>query len=153
MSSQSAPTVVPPVVALGCLATQAVLTRGGGGTRDYPGRRMLAGCLAAAAVGLASTGARAVLGAGSTLDPREPGRSTVLVTDGVYAHTRNPMYLGLATLLTGAAAWTGHRRSLFPVAAFVAWIDRRQIPAEEAALRVTFGVDFDNYAGSVRRWI
>jgi protein-S-isoprenylcysteine O-methyltransferase Ste14 len=44
----------------------------------------------------------------TTVDPHKPETATTLVTSGVYAWTRNPMYLGLSILLMGLAI------SLFP---------------------------------------
>lgn len=36
-----------------------------------------------------------------TVDPTRPDRATSLVSTGVYRFTRNPMYLGFATILMG----------------------------------------------------
>ena len=44
-------------------------------------------------------------------------------------------------------------RALLPLAAFVAFIDRFQVAAEERALAAKFGADYDAYRASVPRWI
>lgn len=89
----------------------------------------------------------------TTVDPREGAQPSVLVTKGVNNLTRNPMYLGMAGLLLAHAAWSGRRMSLIPAAAFVGWMDRVQIPAEEADLRTLFGESFEDYAARVPRWV
>ena len=151
--SNSAPPIPPPVVALTCLAVQVALTRRAGGRRDFPGRRPLAAALLAAATVTSTVAGRHLLARGTTLDPMHPDQASTLSTDGMFARTRNPMYLGLATLLGSAAVATGHLRSLLPVAAFVVWVDRFQIPAEEAALARRFGARYDAYRKRTPRWL
>ena len=151
--SNTAPPIPPPVVALTSLAVQVALTRRAGGRRRFPGQRALAAGLATAAAVSSSVAARRLVTRGTTLDPMHPDQASALSTDGIFARTRNPMYLGLATLLTGTAVATGHLRSLLPVAAFVAWVDRLQIPAEEAALAQRFGVEYDAYRARTPRWL
>ena len=76
-----------------------------------------------------------------------------LVTRGPYRFSRNPMYLGLAVSTLGLALWIGAwpffavPLAVFATAAFV------HIPFEEAKMRRQFGAAYDDYAGSVRRWI
>ena len=45
---------------------------------------------------LAAAAARELRGQGTTLDPFDPTRASVLVTTGANAVSRNPMYVGLA---------------------------------------------------------
>ncbi|MEM1106066.1 MAG: isoprenylcysteine carboxylmethyltransferase family protein [Pseudomonadota bacterium] len=90
---------------------------------------------------------------GTTINPHHPERSTVLVTDGVFALTRNPMYLALALVAAGAALMQSAPLGLLFVAAAAWYITKFQIKPEEDALRVTFGADFNAYAQRVRRWI
>lgn len=76
-----------------------------------------------------------------------------LVTHGVFARSRNPIYLGNTFLLAGlglalASAW------LFAgalVAAFL--VDRLAIRREERHLAARFGQAFADYAERVPRWI
>jgi protein-S-isoprenylcysteine O-methyltransferase Ste14 len=60
-----------------------------------------------AAVGIAIivAGFVAFFRADTTIDPTRPQRTTALVTIGVYAFSRNPMYLGLLLLLVGWAVY------------------------------------------------
>lgn len=76
-----------------------------------------------------------------------------LVTGGVYALTRNPMYLGMTLLCAGVAMWFGRPVMLLaPVFMFIIanWVF---IPFEEAKMRRQFGEMFDTYCKRVRRWI
>lgn len=118
-----------------------------------PGRPLFAALalLAAAAVGVA--GVRAFDRARTTVDPLRPARASTLVTAGIYRRTRNPMYVALAIALLGWAVWLAHPLALAGVAAFVLWMNRFQIAAEERALRALFGEQFDRYCREVPRWL
>lgn len=78
----------------------------------------------------------------------------VLVTEGLFKYTRNPMYLGLFIamfgffLLMGAAITSFVLTSLF-------WliVDRWYIAFEEEAMHRKFGLDYEEYCRKVRRWI
>lgn len=115
-------------------------------------RLLLAAPLIAVSGGLGLAAIGGFLRAGTTVDPVRLGRSSALVTDGVLAHTRNPMYLALAGALTAHAVARGSWWGLVPVAEFV-WGAGPQIAAEEAALRRRFGVEYEDYARRVPRWV
>ena len=89
----------------------------------------------------------------TTVDPRENASPSSLVTGGLNAYSRNPMYVGMAGLLLANAARRPAPVALLPLVGFAAWLDRRQIPMEEAALRAQFGGDYDRYSAGVPRWI
>lgn len=142
--------IVPPVWAAAAVAVQLV---------SPPGRRTTRGSLIAAApfaLGALAVQQAAVLSfrrARTTLSPEHPERSTEIVTDGVYAVSRNPIYLAFAIGLVGIAIARRSWAALLPAAGFVAIIDRTQIPAEEAALDRTFGRRFRRYRDLAPRWI
>lgn len=74
-----------------------------------------------------------------------------LVTSGIYAHVRNPMYLGNAFLLAGfALASNSWLVVLVGVPVALAW-HAAIIAAEEDFLRTKFGAEFDAYAARVPR--
>ncbi|HRN30378.1 MAG TPA: isoprenylcysteine carboxylmethyltransferase family protein, partial [Terrimesophilobacter sp.] len=113
--------------------------------------------LGATAVGVAS----AWLGVGSlarflshrtTINPATPG-ATYLVTSGPNRVTRNPMYLGLAGMLTAHAIWRRSPWALIPAALFALAIDRFQVPGEESVLRERFGAEYERYVSSTPRWL
>lgn len=144
------PKVPPPVYVAVGLAAQHLLARG---RRPTLARSVAAGLLAAGSVYVAGGAARAFKHKDTTFDPLEPEGATAVVTDGPFRYTRNPMYVGMAGLLTAHAVLRGGWLPLVPVAAFVAVIDRTQIPAEERALSWSFGEAYDSYRSATPRWL
>jgi protein-S-isoprenylcysteine O-methyltransferase Ste14 len=116
-------------------------------------RAVGAGATAVASLALAGASAQRFHRSGTTVDPFEPSRASVLVTTGANAITRNPMYVGLAGLLVANAVRQGSWAALVPVAGFVLAIDRWQIPYEEAALLANFGPEYESYCARVPRWL
>jgi len=89
----------------------------------------------------------------TTVNPHKPETATALVTSGVYAWTRNPMYLGLSILLLGWAIKLGTLSPLSGPLLFIPLIWHVQILPEEHALRMRFGKDYDQYCQRVNRWL
>lgn len=89
----------------------------------------------------------------TTVDPIHVDTATELVRTGPFAFTRNPMYLALTGALLAHAVARRSLPALVPIVAFIAVIDRLQIPAEESALREIFGPAFQEYAAAVPRWV
>jgi len=81
------------------------------------------------------------------------GESTALVTSGIYRHTRNPMYLGMALIVLGAAFLMGSLSALLAVAFFCATIRGLFIRGEEERLEGWFGEEYRHYRRRVRRWL
>ncbi|MGE0363500.1 MAG: isoprenylcysteine carboxylmethyltransferase family protein [Vicinamibacterales bacterium] len=109
--------------------------------------------LVAAGVVFVLLGVRAFRASRTTVNPLEPGRATALVTGGVYRVTRNPMYVGMALLLT---AWAIRLAAVLPfvgVVVFVLFMTRFQILPEERVLTRIFGDQYSTYAARVRRWL
>ena len=88
---------------------------------------------------------------GTAIKPFEV--STVLVVDGPYRVSRNPIYLGMVCALIGVAVLLGSLTPVVVIPLFAYWIDRRFIRAEEAMLGETFGTQYDSYKAQVRRWL
>ncbi len=80
----------------------------------------------------------------------EPG---LLVTEGLFRFSRNPMYLGFAIALTGVALALGTLTPFLIVLLFVLIADRWYIPFEEQAMTEKFGEAYRDYAKRVRRWL
>jgi protein-S-isoprenylcysteine O-methyltransferase Ste14 len=86
----------------------------------------------------------------TTVLPRETPSS--MIDSGIYRWTRNPIYLGDALILAGAALrWDAGGLILVPL--FMVVIQNRFIRGEEAGLRARFGPDFEAWAARTRRWI
>lgn len=116
-------------------------------------RKLAGGAVAAASVALIAGSIQRFREGGTTVEPFHPEQATTLVTSGPNALTRNPMYVGMAGLLTAHALVRGGWLPVLPVAAFVAVIDLTQIRPEEAALRELFGQDYETYCAAVPRWL
>lgn len=87
----------------------------------------------------------------TTVKPFE--KSTVLITNGVFTITRNPMYLGMALLLLGAVMIVGSLSPYICVIVFIILMDNVFIKAEEKQLAEVFGKQWEEYKQKVRRWI
>jgi protein-S-isoprenylcysteine O-methyltransferase Ste14 len=75
-----------------------------------------------------------------------------LLTEGPYAWSRNPMYLGFALLLLGPAMIVASPWAALPVLGFVAVCNWHYIPFEEARAAETFGAPYVDYRKQARRW-
>lgn len=82
-----------------------------------------------------------------------PGRPPRLLDEGPFRYGRNPLYLGIAVALVGAAAALGSPPLVLAAGVFAVLMQRLHIPHEEAALRRAFGGWYSDYCASVRRWL
>ncbi|MCR6686759.1 isoprenylcysteine carboxylmethyltransferase family protein [Pseudoxanthomonas sp.] len=80
---------------------------------------------------------------------REPQQ---LVTEGLFRHSRNPMYLGFALAAAGLALALGAATPVLVLAAFVLMLDRWYIRFEEQAMLRSFGQAYRDYCRHTRRW-
>lgn len=86
--------------------------------------------------------------------PVEPHHTPkVLLAEGPFAISRNPIYLGMVLILTGLCIGWGAVSALIVIPAFIAVIQRRFVLKEEAVMRATFGAEADAYFTRTRRWI
>lgn len=89
----------------------------------------------------------------TTVNPRTPEAATTVVSTGVYQFTRNPMYVGFITGLTGWAVFLSNVGAALLVPVCVLYLTQFQIKPEERALLKTLGAPFADYMSSVRRWL
>ncbi|HUS12268.1 MAG TPA: isoprenylcysteine carboxylmethyltransferase family protein [Pyrinomonadaceae bacterium] len=76
-----------------------------------------------------------------------------LVVRGLYRYVRNPMYVGIVSILLGEALLFASWR-LFAYTAFAfIFYSLVVVLYEEPALRHKFGQSYGDYCKSVRRWI
>lgn len=144
--------LLPPVWTALIAGAQRGLAATAGGPRDYAGRRELTAALTLGAGALYAAVGWQFWRARTTIDPRDPARTTALVTEGVFAGSRNPIYVADALLLVAHAAWLGRPLTLLGVPALVAALEP-QVLAEEAALAERFGEDYRAYRARVPRWV
>ena len=76
-----------------------------------------------------------------------------LVTSGVYAHCRNPMYVGNMLILAGVAVGSNSWTCVIVVVPLFTLAYMAIVAAEEQFLRNKFGLAFDEYCRRVPRWI
>ena len=144
------PVVPPPLVALGAGFVQRALAPD---RTPGPARKLAAVGVGAVSLGLLGGSAARFRQHHTTVEPFNPMETSALVTDGPNALTRNPMYVGMAGVLTAHAALRGGWLTFLPIAGFVAVIDRVQVLPEEQALRELFGDEYADYCRRVPRWV
>jgi protein-S-isoprenylcysteine O-methyltransferase Ste14 len=144
--------VPPPLVGL---ATDALMWALPGPTLSLPEglRWSLAFGLGLSGLAIDLAGVLSFRRARTTINPLRPQRSAALVDTGLFAHTRNPMYLGMLVVLLGWLAFLAAPVALLGPLLFVAYITRFQITPEERVLTGLFGEAFRVYCRRVRRWI
>ena len=80
-------------------------------------------------------------------------KSSLIVTNGVYKYSRNPMYLGMLIMLTGTSFLMGTIPSMFAPIGFFIIIDKVFVPYEEEKLLSAFGDVYSKYQMVTRRWL
>ena len=88
---------------------------------------------------------------GTPFDPT--GQATALATEGVYAFTRNPMYVGALACFLGLALALRSSWLLVLLPPLAVALLKLAIAREEAYLRRRFGEAYDAYCARVRRWL
>jgi len=76
-----------------------------------------------------------------------------LVIRGVYAHSRNPMYVGNFLIAVGVGIVYGSPWVYFAVIPFFAYVYLSIVVTEESYLRVKFGKAYEEYEKKVNRFI
>jgi protein-S-isoprenylcysteine O-methyltransferase Ste14 len=78
--------------------------------------------------------------------------ATTLVQGGVFAHCRNPLYLGNVLIVLGMALVINSTAFYLIFVPFVLLAYATMVAAEEAYLRGKFGAEYDDYCRRVNRW-
>jgi len=76
-----------------------------------------------------------------------------LVTNGIFAHCRNPLYVGNILMLAGVGILANSLLYLLFFIPLFLFIYQAIVLAEENFLRSKFGNQFDTYAKRVHRWL
>ncbi|MFI5013758.1 MAG: methyltransferase family protein [Hyphomicrobiales bacterium] len=88
--------------------------------------------------------------AGTEVRPTRP--TTVIVQQGVYGHTRNPMYLGMTLMLLGLGIASRSTWFLLALVIAVYAVTKLAIEREERYLDAKFGDTYRAYRARVPRW-
>lgn len=104
-------------------------------------------------LGLTLTLAGARLFDGRKTNIKTFNEPTILVTDGLFRWSRNPMYLGFVVAQFGLALVFGGIGQFIIAALFFLAAALWYIPFEEAAMRTKFGQAYADYAARTRRWL
>ena len=84
----------------------------------------------------------------------EPWKTTrAIIQHGIYAYSRNPIYLGMALLYAGVAILLVSFGALILLPPVLLVIRRQVIAREECYLEGKFGDPYRAYRAKVRRWI
>ena len=76
-----------------------------------------------------------------------------LTTEGPFRYTRNPSYLALAMIYAGIAVLRNSAWAILLLPLVLVVIQREVIGREERYLERTFGQQYLDYKGRVRRWV
>jgi protein-S-isoprenylcysteine O-methyltransferase Ste14 len=122
-------------------------------TTGFPGSRLLAALVCVVGLAIGFGGVVQFRRARTSVNPHRVRKASSVVSTGLYAYTRNPMYLGIVLCLVGAAIYLSNVSTIIGIPAFVLYMNRFQIEPEERALTELFGTSYSAYRDSVRRWI
>lgn len=86
----------------------------------------------------------------TTLEIEAP---TSLIRDGIFAKTRNPMYIGMFLLLFGLAICFRNVISIITPSLFLLLVNIFVIPQEEKLMHNAFGDEYLDYKKHVKRWV
>lgn len=89
--------------------------------------------------------------AGTHVHPSHP--ALVVVTDGPFRLTRNPMYVGAVLCLIGFALSASADWLILFMPPVIGLIHYGVILREEAYLAAKFGTNYSDYAAATRRWL
>lgn len=142
----------PPVLALLCGALAWLLAQFSLLPMQFAFQAQLMWVNILAGLVLFAGAALAMLKVRTTINPLTPEKSSQLVNFGVFALTRNPIYLADALFLVAWALYLEQALAFVGPVLFVVLI-RYQIKKEEQALLALFAEDYSHYCQRVRRWL
>jgi protein-S-isoprenylcysteine O-methyltransferase Ste14 len=143
----------PPLLFLGAVLLGAVL--------DYllaisvsgflPVHAVVAGALGLIGVALMAAGIRNFSRSGTPVPTNQP--TSALVTTGIHACTRNPIYVGMFLIYIGIGIALRSPSILVLTLPLAVLIRYGVVAREEAYLERRFGEAYRDYKARVRRWV
>ena len=116
------------------------------------GTRLIIGAiLIASGATIAAVAIRSFLRAGTNIDPWKPAVS--LVTTGIFAYTRNPMYLALILILAGLAIALASDWMVVLLVPAALILHFGVVKREERYLAAKFGESYRDYVRKVSRYV
>jgi protein-S-isoprenylcysteine O-methyltransferase Ste14 len=116
-----------------------------------PGGRLVGGLAIGLGLALMAAAVIQMTARRTTFIPRRDPQA--LVTGGVFALSRNPIYLGDALVLAGVILWWDVPLAVPVLLGFMLLIQHRFIMDEEQRLKNAFGPAFDAWKLRSGRWI
>jgi len=146
----------PPILLAGVIVVAALLKRGwpiGGGVPDSirDPAEVVGWTLVAAAALVEVSPARRFRRAGTTVLPNRDASS--LVTSGLHARSRNPIYVAHVSIAVGLALATWNPWLLAGAGVLGVLLQHLAIVPEERFLAERFGDEYAAYRQRVRRWL
>jgi protein-S-isoprenylcysteine O-methyltransferase Ste14 len=89
----------------------------------------------------------------TTINPIKPENASVLVNNGIFSYSRNPMYLGMLLIIIGFSIIQNLMAIIAIMPIWIIYMNYLQIIPEEEAMKILFKEDFVNYCKKTRRWI
>lgn len=86
-------------------------------------------------------------------NPRPGAKAALVVTTGPFRFTRNPMYIGLTTILIGVAILFGSFSPLFIIPVFFLLVRNLFVLKEEKLMEEWFGEPYLEYKRKTPRWL
>ena len=118
---------------------------------DVPWLPWAGGALVVLGAGIAVAGKRLFRRVGTNVYTFE--QPDLLVTEGIYRFSRNPMYLGMVLMAAGATLVSGTVSACILGAAFALAVRYWYIAYEEAEMHRRFGDRYEEYCRNVGRWL
>ena len=103
--------------------------------------------------GIIGVAAIAFKKAKTTLNPTTPEQTSQLVSAGIFALSRNPMYIGFLLWVAGGVIYFGNFFNIVWLPVFVVLANKLYIIPEERALMRLFGTSYTQYQQKVGRWL
>jgi protein-S-isoprenylcysteine O-methyltransferase Ste14 len=143
---------LPPVIFLAAILAMYAIDRIAPAAQWVQGTWRLAGAVPLlSGLGLAVWASQLFHRVGTAIKPTD--MPTVLVREGPFRVSRNPMYLGLVLMLVGLAIGLGSAMPWIVPPVFAAIIHYRFVRYEERNMEAEFGAEYLAYKERVRRWI